>query len=103
MAEAILPLLADPDSDVRLAVARALGELGYPAAIESLVLALTDDESSVRQAAERSLEQIDVNWTQGDAAQRAGSQLEAALENRPDWVRAAAMQVLRKLRAAAPV
>ena len=48
IAEALLPLLADPDSDVRRAVAQALGTMGEPAAIEALVLTLTDEERAVR-------------------------------------------------------
>ena len=73
-------MLADSDSDVRQAVAQALGTIGEPASIEALVLALTDEERAVRQAAELALGRIDANWVYSEAAQRAMPQLEAVAE-----------------------
>ena len=94
-------LLADPDSDVRRAVAQVLGAVGEPAAIEGLVLALTDEERAVREAADISLRKIDPNWVCSEAAQRTTTQLEAALNDPRGWIRSAAGQVLAKLRAPA--
>ena len=96
--EALLPRLGDKDSDVRLATARALGEIGSPTAIETLVLALIDDESAVRHAAELSLNQIDHTWAQSEAAQRACLALQGSMNRRPAWVRAAASELIGKLR-----
>jgi HEAT repeat protein len=97
IAQALLPLLADSDSDVRQAVAQALGTIGEPAAIEALVLSLTDEERAVRQAAELALGRIDANWVYAEAAQGAIPQLEASLNDQRGWVRSAAAQVLAKL------
>jgi len=98
--EALLGRLTDTDSDVRLAAAKALGVIADPAAIEGLVLTLSDEEGTIRQTAERSLDLIDPHWDQSEVAQRAGDQLEAALNQRPAWVRAAASQALSRIRAA---
>jgi HEAT repeat protein len=96
--QALQQRLADKDSDVRLAATKALGLLRDAAAIESLVLVLIDDERAIRSAAELSLDQIDPQWSQSEAAQRAAARLKASLNDRPAWVRAAAGQVLAKLR-----
>jgi HEAT repeat protein len=90
--------MQDADSDVRLAVAQALGAVGNPVAIEKLVLAMTDEERTVRDAAGRALDQIDVNWHATEAAQRAAAQLESSLQDKRAWVCSAAMQVLNRLR-----
>jgi HEAT repeat protein len=71
--------------------------MGEPAAIEGLVLALTDEERAVRHAAEAALGRIDANWASSEAAQRASPQLEASLNDPRGWVRSAAAQVLAKL------
>jgi len=89
--------------EARLAAAKALGILASAEAVEELVVALTDEERSVRQAAEAALTQIDPNWVQSDAAQRASTRLEASLNDRPAWVRSAILQALAKLRAPGPV
>jgi HEAT repeat protein len=91
-------LLADPDSDVRRAVAQALGAIGEPPAIEGLVLALTDEERAVREAADIPLRQIDPDWMSSEAARRTTTQLEAALNDPRGWIRSAAGQILAKLR-----
>ena len=76
-----------------------LGTIGAPAAIEALVLALTDEERAVRHAAELALGRIDSKWTYSEAAQHARAQLEASLNDQRGWVRSAATQVLAKLHA----
>jgi len=96
--EALLLLLKDRDSDVRLATAKALGEICSPVAIQSLVMALIDDERAVRHAAECALNQIDGAWSQSEAAQRACLALEDSMKHRPAWVRAAASEIIGKLR-----
>ena len=92
-------MLSDADSDVRRAVAQALGVIAEVPAIEALVLALTDEERAVREAADLALGRIDPNWVCSEAAQRAAPQLEAALNDQRGWVRSAASQVLARLHA----
>ena len=91
-------MLADSDNDVRQYAAKALGVIGSRNAIEALVMSLIDEERAVRQAAEAALGQIDVHWTESEAAQRASWRLAATLEDRSPWVRSAVTQVLAKLR-----
>ena len=98
IADSLLPMLQDPDNDVRQYAAKALGVIGSPKAIAGLVMALIDEERAVRQAAEGALGQINIHWTESEAAQQASWRLEAALEDRPAWVRAAVSHVLAKLR-----
>jgi HEAT repeat protein len=71
--------------------------MGEPAAIEGLVLALTDEERAVRQTAEAALDRIDANWVASESARQATSQLEASLNDPRGWVRSAAAQVLARL------
>jgi len=80
-------------------VAQALGTIGAPVAIEALVLAMTDEERAVRQAAELALGRIDSNWAYSEAAQHASAQLEASLNDQRGWVRSAAAIVMAKLHA----
>lgn len=47
----LIPLLADTDVFVRMAVARVFGDLASPLAIEPLIGALEDEESVMREAA----------------------------------------------------
>jgi HEAT repeat protein len=54
----VLPLLADADIFLRMAAARALGDLASAEAIPGLIDALDDDESLVREAAYLSLRSI---------------------------------------------
>ena len=93
----ILPSLSESDCDVRQAAAEALGLMRTQTAIESLVLALTDEERGVRQAAEASLEKLNAEWTSSEAARRASSQLHKLLEQRPPWVKSAVAQLFEKL------
>jgi HEAT repeat protein len=94
----LLPRLNDKDSDVRLDTAKALGEIRSPEAIEALVVALIDDEHAVRHAAEMALSWIDRNWVKSEAAQRGCAALQNSMNHRPAWVRAAASQVIARLR-----
>ena len=99
VAEALLPLLGDLDSDVRLAAAQALGTLRNTVAVEALVVALTDEERTIREAAATALGLIDPNWPILKEAWQASPRLELLLEDPRAWVSAAASQVLDKLRA----
>ncbi len=54
----VLPLLADADIFLRMAAARALGDLASAEAIPGLIDALDDEESLVREAAYLSLRSI---------------------------------------------
>jgi HEAT repeat protein len=74
--------------------------MGNPVAVEGLVLVLMDEERAVRAAADTALGRIDPQWHDSEAAQRAAEQIEACLDNRPAWVRAAGLQVLARLRPA---
>src|SRR5215472_8089060 len=100
--EGLVARLQDKDSDVRLAAAKALGEIGSLAAIEGLVLALIDEERAVRHAADLSLNLIEPDWTNSEAARRACISLEASLSKRSAWVRGAATQVIARIRALPP-
>jgi hypothetical protein len=83
-----------------IAATRAAADLDggdEPAAIEALVLLMTDEERAVRHAAELALGRIDVNWLCSEAAQRAIPQLEAAQNDQRGWVRSAAAQLLTRL------
>ena len=60
--EGLCQALRDKDRDVREGAAMALGRIGDARAIYSLVLALLDTESTVRNAATNSLQQIDRQW-----------------------------------------
>jgi len=101
--QALLSVLGDADCDVRHAAAKALGILRSPYAMESLVVALGDEDRLVRQAAEASLAQIDPDWLNSAAAQRAIGGLEAAQQKCPAWVRSTIGQVLARLRAQSPI
>jgi HEAT repeat protein len=102
-AQVLLSVLGDPDCDVRHATAKALGLLRSPYTIEALVVALGDEDRLVRQTAETSLEQIDPEWMNSSAAQRAIGKLEAAQERCPPWVRSSIGQVVSRLRAHSPM
>jgi hypothetical protein len=72
--------LTDPDLFVRMAAARALGELGASDAVPALIEALEDAEPSVREAAVLALRTItgrnfrfDPAGTPGDRARRAAA------------------------------
>lgn len=54
----LVPLLADSDIFVRMAVARLLGELGSHTAIPALIDALEDAEVTVRESAHASLRKL---------------------------------------------
>ncbi|MDP2314498.1 MAG: HEAT repeat domain-containing protein, partial [Pseudomonadota bacterium] len=56
--DALVPLLEDPDIDVRREAARSLGRLRDPAAVDALLVALRDDNSFVRRWAASALGDI---------------------------------------------
>jgi HEAT repeat protein len=90
-------LLKDPDHDVREAVIEALGQIQHRSAIEHLVVALADAQSSVRAAAAGVLRKIDPDWEHSKAARRAIPALKSALSSKEYWVRQAATDTLSKL------
>src|SRR6185436_19595440 len=92
--------LADFDKDVREVVARALGMLRDASAIESLVVALTDSQTPVRNAASHSLRWIDENWEKSQGAQNALPRLKDALKDWEYRVRHAAACAIDKINAA---
>ena len=79
IAQVLLPMLSDPVPEVREAAATTIGFIGDTAAIEDLVMALTDDDARVSRAAHQSLNQIDPNWLASDGASRARPRLESLL------------------------
>ena len=56
--DSIIPLLRDPEQDVRFAAATALGKLGNPKAIKDLESVLKSDNGYVKIAAEEALEKF---------------------------------------------
>jgi HEAT repeat protein len=68
--------------------------MGDARGIEPLILALMDEEASVRTAATRALQRIDPGWKRSAAAGRAVPHLKAALNSREYWVRTSAAEVL---------
>lgn len=87
--DALLPLLRDPDIDVRREAARSLGRLGDPAAVPALLEALRDDNSFVRRWAGGALGEI------GDA--RARDALRAAAADPTVLVAQSAARALGRL------
>lgn len=54
----LLPLARDPDSLVRRLTVEGLGSFKRPEAVEALLVAMTDGDDSVREAAWRSLKEV---------------------------------------------
>jgi HEAT repeat protein len=75
----LLPLLSDSVVNIREAAATAIGFDGNTGGIEDLVVALMDEDGQVRDAAHRSLDRIDPNWTGSDGAKAARPRLESML------------------------
>jgi HEAT repeat protein len=99
VAGCLVPMLEDPDNDVRLATVKALGHLPQtPASTRGLMLALVDEERSVRVAAESALDQISPDWTRSAEAGEAIELMETRLATRPVWVRGAVMATMSRLR-----
>jgi HEAT repeat protein len=86
----LIEALADRNSNVRWEAAKALGQIGDPAAIPALVKALEDDNFGVRWLAAEGLIHM---------KEEALVPLLRALATRPDsrWLREAAHHVLRTL------
>jgi HEAT repeat protein len=68
--------------EVRQATATALGLIGNPSAIESLVVSLADEDEHMRLVAEHALEQINPAWMHTEEAQNARHRLEALFSER---------------------
>jgi HEAT repeat protein len=94
----MVPLLSDPDADVRRAVIKVLGSSRNPAFIGPLIMALVDEERPVRETAVVALDQINTKWALTEAAKQTAPALEKALENSHSWVRTAAAQVLGRIK-----
>jgi HEAT repeat protein len=75
----LLPLLSDSVVNIREAAAAAIGFDGNTGGIEDLVVALMDEDGQVREAAHRSLDRIDPNWTGSDSAKAARPRLESMM------------------------
>ena len=75
----------------------ALGQIRDERALEPLILALKDEQSTIRQAASAALQRIDAEWPRSEAAQRALPELKAALKDKEYWVRQAAAEALTKI------
>jgi len=78
-------------------VVEALGQIGHPSALEHLVVALIDAQSSVRHAAAGVLRRIEPGWEKSEAARQAIPTLKTALSSKEYWVRQAAADTLSKL------
>lgn len=90
--------LASRDPGVRLAAAKALGEVQDPRAAAPLIAALKDKDSYVRKEAAYALEKIDRNWRESTATKKAVPQFIATLKNRDPRVRLAAAWALGEIK-----
>ena len=97
-ADLLIVALKDPDSGVRVAAAEALGKIKDPRSVKPLIPALLDGSNDVRRSAAASLEMIDPNWTQSEAAGRSVPALIAALKDTDSEMRSHAAQVLGKIK-----
>lgn len=87
----LIGLLHDPDMVMRRTAAEALGKIGDPQAVPSLVLALDDHMFAVREAAVRSLSQV------GPLERADGERVAGLLVDPVPAVRIAAAQTLAAL------
>ena len=102
ISQVLLPLLSDPIPEVREATATTIGLIGDAAAIEDLVVALTDDDARVCYAAQQSLNQLDPNWLLSEGAAAARPRLEAMLSIRPPSELERIQQLLQSISDATP-
>ena len=95
--EALCGLARDPDRDVREKAIVALGQICDARAIYLLVLSLLDTESSVRNAAANSLQNVDRHWKEAEGVRQALPEIKAALKHRDYWIRNCAAKLLEQL------
>lgn len=91
-------LIKDTDHDVRQSAAQVLGKLRDPHSIGALVLALKDENSSVRLAAKAALRMIDQQWEISPQAESVLPELEAAARDPEYWVAQSAADTLAKIK-----
>jgi HEAT repeat protein len=89
--------LNDQDSDVRDAVALALGKIGDRRSVAPLVLALKDEVASVRRIAAASLARIDPDWISLPETRAAAEELKVAIADSEPAVRFFVSQLLVNL------
>lgn len=89
------PQVESSDARIRLQAIESLRKIGGAVAISKLATMLIDGDESVRKLARSSLDQIDPNWPQADAARRAIPFLEAALSDDNYWIGLEAAAVLK--------
>ena len=95
--EPVTMVLSDQDPYVRFAAVKVLIKLGTPA-IESLITALRNGNSAVRQGAAEALETIDSDWCDSDVARRQVPEFISALQGgREVGVRKVAATTLGKI------
>jgi uncharacterized protein (TIGR02996 family) len=92
----IVPLVADPEDDVRRQAVHVLGLLGTAAAIPPLCKALTDTDDVVR------LRAVEALTGQGDTSGETVAGLVHAVGDREAKVRRAAVDALNKLKVSTP-
>jgi HEAT repeat protein len=85
------------DPAVRIQMVEIVSKLGNSHAVEKLLPFLIDEEDSVRQAAEKAIEQIDPQWHTSEVARKARPTFEAATRDDNYWIGLAAVEVLRKI------
>jgi HEAT repeat protein/CheY-like chemotaxis protein len=95
--EGLCGLVRDRDRDVREHAVVALGQICDSRAIYLLVLSLLDPESSVRNAAANSLQNVDRHWKEAEGVQQALPEIKAALNHRDYWIRNSAVKLLEQL------
>jgi HEAT repeat protein len=103
LVDTLVPLLKDPDHDVREVTCEALGRIKAASAVTHLVLTLIDSQTSVRQLAASALRDIDLEWERFPEAHAALPQLKEALNDREYWVRQAAREAIQRIEPARPL
>jgi HEAT repeat protein len=96
--EGLCELVFDPDRDVRESTLKALEKIRDPRAIEALVQAMLDTETSVRSCAIAALRSVDRHWEDTEAARATLPKIKNALKHPDYWVRHSATKVLEQMR-----